>query len=104
MRENITALMIYSIPLSVLFKFICLLKVVEDAVFDKEFFFLRQTLLEKEQSSYVLFFVAFLRALEQILQMFSGPNLLRRTKTSKSLEELRREGLVPIDYKYRSLC
>ena len=96
--------MIYSIPLSVLFKFICLLKVVEDAVFDKEFFFLRQTLLKKEQSSYVLFFVAFLRALEQILQMFSGPNLLRRTKTSKSLEELRREGLVPIDYKYRSLC
>ena len=96
--------MIYSIPLSVLFKFSCLLKVVEDAVFDIEIFFLRQTLLEKDQSSYVLFFVAFLRALEQILQMFSGPNLLRRTKTSKSLEELRREGLVPIDYKYRSLC
>ena len=96
--------MIYCIPLSVLFKFSCLLKVVEDAVFDIEIFFLRHTLLEKEQSSYVLFFVAFLRALEQILQMFSGPNLLRRTKTSKSLEELRREGLVPIDYKYRSLC
>ena len=94
--------MIYSIPLSVLFKFSCLLKVVEDAVFD--IFFLHQTLIEKEQSSHVLFFVAFLRALEQILQMFSGPNLLRRTKTSKSLEELRREGLVPIDYKYRSLC
>ena len=96
--------MIYSIPLSVLFKYSCLLKVVEDAVFDIEIFFLPQTLLEKSQSSYVLFFVAFLRALEQILQMFSGPNLLRRTKTSKSLEELRREGLVPIDYKYRSLC
>ena len=96
--------MIYSIPLSVLFKFSCLLKVVEDAVFDTEIFFLRQTLLEKDYSSYVFFFVAFLRALEQILQMFSGPNLLRRTKTSKSLEELRREGLVPIDYKYRSLC
>ena len=96
--------MIYSIPLSVLFKFRCLLKVVEDAVFDIDFFFLHQTLLEKDQRSYVLFFVAVLRALEQILQMFSGPNLLRRTKTSKSLEELRREGLVPIDYKYRSLC
>ena len=96
--------MINSIPLSVLFKFSCLLKVVEDAVVDIEFFFLRQTLLEKDQSSYVLFFVAYLRALEQILQMFSGPNLLRRTKTSKSLEELRRRGLVPIDYKYRSLC
>ena len=104
MSENITALMIYCIPLSVLFKFSCLLKVVEDAVLDKEIFFLRQTVLEKEQSGYVLFFVAFLRAMEQILQMFSGPNLLRRTKTSKSLEELRRGGLVPIDYKYRSLC
>ena len=96
--------MIYCIPLSILFKFRCLLKDVEDAVFDIEIFFLRQTLLEKDRISYVLFFVAFLRALEQILQMFSGPNLLRRTKTSKSLEELRREGLVPIDYKYRSLC
>ena len=96
--------MIYCIPLSVLFKYRCLLKVVEGALFDIEIFFLPQTLLEKGLSSYVLFFVAFLRALEQILQMFSGPNLLRRTKTSKSLEELRREGLVPIDYKYRSLC
>ena len=31
--------MIYSIPLSVLFKFSCLLKAVEDAVFDIDIFF-----------------------------------------------------------------
>ena len=31
--------MIYSIPLSVLFKYSCLLKVVEDAVFDIDIFF-----------------------------------------------------------------